>query len=84
MSARDSGIVDLSPPFTCSKLRNAHCIYVGAQMSVYFVLFKVNLLLMLQVPMRLRQDCNFSYAGLKNQVRLAIAAKNMYVSLMVL
>jgi tRNA A37 threonylcarbamoyltransferase TsaD len=39
---------------------------------------------MLQVPMRQRQNCNFSYAGLKNQVRLAIAAKNMYVSLMVL
>ncbi|KAG0566198.1 hypothetical protein M758_7G042000 [Ceratodon purpureus] len=29
------------------------------------------------VPMRQRQNCNFSYAGLKNQVRLAIAAKNI-------
>lgn len=29
------------------------------------------------VPMRHRQDCNFSYAGLKNQVRMAIAAKNI-------
>lgn len=35
---------------------------------------------MLQVPMRHRQNCNFSYAGLKNQVRMAIAAENMCVS----
>lgn len=29
------------------------------------------------VPMKQHKDCNFSYAGLKTQVRLAIAAKNI-------
>ncbi|XP_024395864.1 probable tRNA N6-adenosine threonylcarbamoyltransferase, mitochondrial [Physcomitrium patens] len=29
------------------------------------------------VPMRHRQNCNFSYAGLKNQVRMAIASKSI-------
>lgn len=28
--------------------------------------------------MKQHKDCNFSYAGLKTQVRLAIEAKNMY------
>ena len=31
-----------------------------------------------QVPMRQHKDCNFSYAGLKTQVRLAIESKNLY------
>ncbi|XP_061960643.1 probable tRNA N6-adenosine threonylcarbamoyltransferase, mitochondrial isoform X3 [Populus nigra] len=30
-------------------------------------------------PMKQHKDCNFSYAGLKTQVRLAIESKNMYV-----
>jgi N6-L-threonylcarbamoyladenine synthase len=29
------------------------------------------------VPMKYHKDCNFSYAGLKTQVRLAIEAKEM-------
>lgn len=29
--------------------------------------------------MKQHKDCNFSYAGLKTQVRLAIEAKKMYV-----
>lgn len=29
--------------------------------------------------MQQHKDCNFSYAGLKTQVRLAIQSKNMYV-----
>ncbi|KAF2949758.1 hypothetical protein DAI22_01g135000 [Oryza sativa Japonica Group] len=28
--------------------------------------------------MRQHKDCNFSYAGLKTQVRLAIESRNMY------
>lgn len=32
-----------------------------------------------QTPMKQHKDCNFSYAGLKTQVRLAIESKNMYV-----
>jgi len=28
--------------------------------------------------MRQHKDCNFSYAGLKTQVRLAIESKNLY------
>ena len=30
--------------------------------------------------MKQHKDCNFSYAGLKTQVRLAIESKNMYVA----
>ena len=30
-----------------------------------------------QVPMKNHKDCNFSYAGLKTLVRLAIAAREM-------
>ncbi|KAJ6400395.1 hypothetical protein OIU84_015949 [Salix udensis] len=30
-------------------------------------------------PMKQHRDCNFSYAGLKTQVRLAIGSHNMYV-----
>jgi len=30
-----------------------------------------------RVPMRQHKDCNFSYAGLKTQVRLAIESKNL-------
>lgn len=29
--------------------------------------------------MKQHKDCNFSYAGLKTQVRLAIESQNMYV-----
>lgn len=29
--------------------------------------------------MKQHKDCNFSYAGLKTQVRLAIESRNMYV-----
>lgn len=29
--------------------------------------------------MKQHKDCNFSYAGLKTQVRLAIESKHMYV-----
>ncbi|GAA0156710.1 RNA processing factor [Lithospermum erythrorhizon] len=32
-----------------------------------------------KVPMKQHKDCNFSYAGLKTQVRLAIESSNMYV-----
>jgi tRNA A37 threonylcarbamoyltransferase TsaD len=35
-------------------------------------------LISFQVPMRQHKDCNFSYAGLKTQVRLAIESKNLY------
>lgn len=31
--------------------------------------------------MKQHKDCNFSFAGLKNQVRLAIEAHNVYVLL---
>jgi len=31
-----------------------------------------------RVPMRQHKDCNFSYAGLKTQVRLAIESRNLY------
>lgn len=40
-----------------------------------FVFF---LLSLNQVPMKQHKDCNFSYAGLKTQVKLAIESKNMY------
>ena len=33
---------------------------------------------LIQVPMKQHKDCNFSYAGLKTQVKLAIESKNMY------
>lgn len=34
--------------------------------------------LVAQVPMKQYKDCNFSYGGLKTQVKLAIESKNMY------
>jgi len=37
------------------------------------------LFVFVQTPMKQHKDCNFSYAGLKTQVRLAIESKNMYV-----
>jgi hypothetical protein len=37
-----------------------------------------NFFIYFQVPMRQHKDCNFSYAGLKTQVRLAIESKNLY------
>lgn len=30
--------------------------------------------------MKQHKDCNFSYAGLKTQVRLAIESQNMYIN----
>lgn len=36
-------------------------------------------LVFVQTPMKQHRDCNFSYAGLKTQVRLAIGSHNMYV-----
>lgn len=48
-------------------------LYVVILMSEMFVsLFS-------QTPMKQHKDCNFSYAGLKTQVRLAIESRNMYV-----
>lgn len=43
-----------------------------------FVCIIVFVLSLFQVPMKQHKDCNFSYAGLKTQVRLAIESKNMY------
>ncbi|CAA0842675.1 Probable tRNA N6-adenosine threonylcarbamoyltransferase- mitochondrial [Striga hermonthica] len=36
--------------------------------------------IMFKVPMKQHKDCNFSYAGLKTQVRLAIESKNIDAS----
>lgn len=37
------------------------------------------ILFLFQIPMKQHKDCNFSYAGLKTQVKLAIASRNVYV-----
>lgn len=36
-----------------------------------------SILYLVQTPMKQHKDCNFSYAGLKTQVRLAIESRKM-------
>lgn len=43
----------------------------------FFYCLVLSAKLYLQIPMRQHKDCNFSYAGLKTQVRLAIESRKM-------